>query len=132
MRQNPIELILLRGWTADLVVPIMIVDDRNRIIDVNRSAEDLLRVRRSDVVQRPLLELIGELDVRFADGRPLPEDVLVLSDSSAEPSHFALCFRDAHEIERSVHVTLVPVTGQEHQVGGAPLGTLIIFWEDGE
>lgn len=124
--QHPIELILARGFTANLATPAFLVDRDGNLIFFNEAAGALLGVRFEEVGAMGPEEWGGRFEPIDSDGRPLAleELPLTIALSQARPAHRPMRIRAITGDEHDIEVTAFPVLGNTGQQGA-----LAIFWE---
>jgi PAS domain-containing protein len=127
MRQEPIELILLKHWASYVAVPIWVTDVDGNLIYYNEPAEPILG-RRFDVAGEIPADRISQLFFTSdPDGRPVPnsELPLVVALTDHVPSHRVMRIEALDGSTRLIEVTALPIIGQ----AGRHLGAMATFWE---
>lgn len=127
MRQQPLEMILLRQLASYVAIPMWMMDEMGNLIYYNESAEGLLGVEFDDVGPIRTEDLVGKWQVTQLDGSDLPdhEFPVVIALSKRMPAHRAVRFQGMDGVWRAVEVTAIPIEGQ----GGRFHGILATFWE---
>jgi PAS domain-containing protein len=127
--QHPIELILARGFIANLATPAFLVDVEGSLVFYNDAAGELLGVRFEEAGEMGPQEWGTRFEPLDAEGRPIPVEDLPLSRAMAGyPKHARLQIRSARGDEREIEVSALPILGT-----GGQKGALAVFWsvEDG-
>jgi PAS domain-containing protein len=123
--QHPVELIMARGFMANLSTPAFLVDQRGVLVFYNEAAEDLLGLTFGEAGPMPAEEWTARFDPTGPDGRPVRAEELPLGIALLEgrPAHAPL--RITSGVGRAEHIqaTAFPVIGR-----GGQTGALAIFW----
>jgi PAS domain-containing protein len=124
--QHPVELIMARGFTANLVTPAFLVDGVGTLIYFNESAGELLGVHFEEAGAMAPEDWGGRFEPVSIEGRKLAVEDLPLSIALNEgrPAHSPLRIRAADGEERELEVSAFPIVGEDGQHGA-----MAIFWE---
>jgi PAS domain-containing protein len=124
--QHPVELIMARGFAANLITPAFLVDRAGTLIFFNEAAGGLLGVAFEEMGELAAEDWGSRFEPMDLDGAPLALEQLPLSIALAEerPVHGRLRIRSAKGQIRDIEATAFPVVG----VGGHA-GALAIFWD---
>lgn len=127
MRQEPIELILLKHWASYVAVPIWITDASGNLIYYNEPAEPILGLRFDDAGEIPANRISELFSVADPGGEPMSgsELPLALALSDHVPAHSVVRIEALDGSKRIIEVTAIPIVGQ----GGRHLGAMATFWE---
>jgi PAS domain-containing protein len=121
-----VELIMARGFSANLVTPAFLIDSAGNLIFYNEAAGELLGVRFEEAGAMAAEEWGTRFEPMGLDDEPLAVEELPLSIALAEerPVHSRLRIRSARGETRDIEVTAFPVLGVAGQAGA-----LAIFWD---
>jgi PAS domain-containing protein len=124
--QHPVELIMARGFTANLVTPAFLVDREGTLIFFNESAGELLGVSFEEAGPMAPEEWGGRFAPTTLDGEALALEELPLAValSDGRPAHSPMRIRGADGEVREIEVSAFPIVGESGQHGA-----LAIFWE---
>jgi PAS domain-containing protein len=127
-RQHPVELIMARGFAANLTTPAFLVDRDGVLVFYNEAAGEILGLTFEESGPMPAEEWGARFAPTGADGRPLEVAELPLSIALAEgrPAHAPMHITSAAGRAESIEVTAFPVIGQDGQSGA-----VAIFWSRG-
>jgi len=130
LRQEPIELILLRQLAEHLSIPIWVIDADGDMLFFNEAAESMLGIRADDVDQMPFAEWTTAFAPRDAAGNPESPESLppVIALRQGRPAHSTLQITTRDGVSRRIGVTAFPLTGGH----GETLGSVAMFWESSE
>ena len=129
MWPQSVEMILARQLASYLSMPIFLVDPAGDLLFYNPAAEQLLGMRFEETGQMNADEWSTVFDPIDTDGSPLPPDSLplMITLTKQKPAHRVLTIRGKDGVERTLHVTALPLTGTSNRFVGA----MAIFWERG-
>jgi PAS domain-containing protein len=129
MTQKDIELILLRQWASQLMMPIFLTGADGRLLFYNEPAEVLLGVRFDEAGEMPASRIARLFKTKNEDGSPMATEELPLMVALTErrPVHRVVRYEGLDGRARKVEVTAVPLTGH----GLRDLGAVVFFWEAG-
>jgi PAS domain-containing protein len=124
--QHPVELIMARGFTANLVTPAFLIDRDGTLIFFNESAGDLLGVSFEEAGPMAPEEWGGRFAPTSLDGRDLglEELPLTIALNEGRPAHSPMRIRAADGEVHEIEVSAFPIVGE-----GGQHGSLAIFWE---
>jgi PAS domain-containing protein len=123
--QHPVEIIMARGFMANLTTPAFLVDRDGVLVFFNEPAGELLGVQFEEAGPMPPEEWGGRFEPTDADGQPLPVEELPLAIAiGGRPAHRAMRIRSADGGSYDIEVTAFPVAGRSGQTGA-----LAIFWD---
>jgi PAS domain-containing protein len=124
--QHPVELIMARGFAANLATPAFLVDEQGALIFFNDAAAELLGVQFADAEDMLPEEWGGRFEPTTRDGRPLPLEELPLGVAlyQSRAAHSPMRIRSSHGEHYDIEVTAFPVIGRT-----GPRGAIAIFWE---
>lgn len=127
MRQEPIELILLKQWASYVTVPIWIADADGNLIYYNEPAEWVLGRPFDDAGEIPAEEIADLFLTTDTHGRRVAGRELALATALAEktPVHRVLRIQALDGSSRLIEVTAIPIMGQDGHLRGA----MATFWE---
>jgi PAS domain-containing protein len=127
--QHPVELIMARGFMANLSTPAFLVDQYGVLVFYNEAAEEILGLRFQEVGPLPA----DEWSMRFAPtgpgGAPIPVEELPLGIALLErrPAHAPLRITSADGTAEEIQATAFPVIGRS-----GLSGALAIFWRSAQ
>jgi PAS domain S-box-containing protein len=124
--QHPVELIMARGFTANLVTAAFLVDEAGTLIFFNEAAGDLLGISFEEAGPMSPEEWGGRFAPMSIEGRDLAVEDLPLSIAlnDGRPAHRRLRIRAADGEVRDIEVSAFPIVGES-----GPHGAMAIFWE---
>jgi PAS domain-containing protein len=123
--QHPVEIIMARGFMANLTTPAFLVDQDGVLVFFNEAAAELLGVQFEEAGPMPPEEWGGRFEPTGLDGRPLPLEELPLAIAlQGRPAYSAMRIRPAGGERCDIEVTAFPVAGRSGQTGA-----LAIFWD---
>jgi PAS domain-containing protein len=127
VEQHPVELIMARGFMANLSTPAFLVDRQGVLVFYNEAAEEILGLTFAEAGPMPADEWGARFKPTGAGGRPVPVEELPLGIALLEgrPAHSPLRITSAAGRTDDIHVTAFPVIGR-----GGQSGALAIFWRD--
>jgi PAS domain-containing protein len=125
VEQHPVELIMARGFMANLSTPAFLVDRRGVLVFYNEAAEQLLGLTFAEAGPMPADEWGARFEPTAPDGRPVCVEDLPLGVALLEgrPAHAPLRITSAAGHAEQIEVTAFPVIGR-----GGQSGALAIFW----
>jgi PAS domain-containing protein len=125
-QQHPVELIMARGFTANLATPAFLVDSDGALIFFNEAAGVLLGVPFEEAGAMSPEEWGGGFQPTTLDGQALAIDELPLAIAlqQARPAHLPMRIHSATGEDHDIEVSAFPVVGRAGQVGA-----IAIFWE---
>jgi PAS domain-containing protein len=123
--QHPVELIMARGFMANLSTPAFLVDQRGVLVFYNEAAEDLLGLTFGEAGPMPAEEWTARFEPTGPDGRPVAVEALPLGIALLEgrPAHAPLRITSGAGRAEQIQATAFPVIGR-----GGQSGALAIFW----
>jgi PAS domain-containing protein len=126
MRQQEIEVILMRQLASYLAMPVLLVDAEGNIVYYNEPAETLVGRRFDEAGAMPKEVWSTVFRIRDERGAPIPADALPLMIALRDrlPVHRRLQMTGLDGISRVIESTAFPLEGQ----GGRHLGAVAIFW----
>jgi PAS domain-containing protein len=123
--QHPVEIIMARGFVANLTTPAFLVDQDGVLVFFNEAAGELLGVQFEEAGPMAPEEWGGRFEPTRPDGQPLALEELPLAIAMAgRPAHSTMRIRPAGGDPRDIEVTAFPVAGRSGQTGA-----LAIFWD---
>jgi PAS domain-containing protein len=125
VEQHPVELIMARGFMANLSTPAFLVDRQGVLVFYNEAAEEILGLTFAEAGPMPAEEWRTRFDPAGPDGRPLRTEELPLGIALLEgrPAHAPLRITSAGGRAEQIQATAFPVIGR-----GGQTGALAIFW----
>jgi PAS domain-containing protein len=125
VEQHPVELIMARGFMANLSTPAFLVDRLGVLVFFNEAAEDILGLSFAEAGPMPADEWSARFDPTAPDGEPVPVEELPLGIALREgrPAHGPLRITSAAGRTEEIEATAFPVIGR-----GGQTGALAIFW----
>jgi PAS domain-containing protein len=125
VEQHPVELIMARGFMANLKTPAFLVDQQGALVFYNEAAEEILGLTFGEAGPMPAEEWGSRFEPTGPDGRPVPVAELPLGIAVLEgrPAHAPLRITSAAGRAETIEVTAFPVIGR-----GGQSGALAIFW----
>jgi PAS domain-containing protein len=125
-RPKNLILILAREFASKLAVPMLIVDDTDRVVFFNEAAEELLGTTFAEAAQLDYdgwLELMGAEDL---DGKPLGirEWPAALAIQAGRAVHTSMILTGHRRRRRTIDSTAFPLLGS-----AGPMGAVALFWE---
>jgi PAS domain-containing protein len=125
VEQHPVELIMARGFMANLSTPAFLVDQRGVLVFYNEAAEDLLGLTFGEAGPMPAEEWTARFEPTGPDGRPVRAEELPLGIALLEgrPAHAPLRITSGAGRAEQIQATAFPVIGR-----GGQTGALAIFW----
>jgi PAS domain-containing protein len=124
VEQQPLELILGRGFVSNLATPAFLVDEGGRLLFYNDAAGELLGVRFEEVGEMELEEWGTRFEPVGSGGEPIPVEELPLARAvRGEPAHSQMRITSAVGEVREIEVTALPILGT-----GGQKGALALFW----
>jgi PAS domain-containing protein len=125
VEQHPVELIMARGFMANLSTPAFLVDRRGVLVFYNEAAEGILGLTFQDVGPLPAEEWSSRFEPTGPGGAPIPVEELPLGVALIErrPAHAPLRITSADGGTEEIQATAFPVIGR-----GGLSGALAIFW----
>jgi PAS domain-containing protein len=125
VEQHPVELIMARGFMANLSTPAFLVDQQGVLVFYNEAAEGLLGLTFAEAGPMPAEEWGARFEPTSPDGRPVRVEELPLGIALLEgrPAHAPLRITSAGGRAEQIQVTAFPVIGR-----GGQSGALAIFW----
>jgi PAS domain-containing protein len=123
--QHPVELIMARGFMANLSTPAFLVDRLGVLVFYNEAAEEILGLRFEEAGPMPADEWGGRFEPTGPDGRAIPVEELPLGIAllKGRPAHAPLRITSADGRAEEIQATAFPVIGRAGQSGA-----LAIFW----
>jgi PAS domain-containing protein len=127
VEQHPVELIMARGFMANLSTPAFLVDRQGVLVFYNEAAEEILGLTFAEAGPMPAEEWGTRFDPAGPDGRPLRTEELPLGIALLEgrPAHAPLRITSAAGRAEQIQATAFPVIGR-----GGQSGALAIFWRE--
>ena len=124
--QHPVELIMARGFMANLSTPAFLVDRQGVLVFYNEAAEELLGLTFAEAGSMPAEEWTARFEPTGPDGRPVRVEELPLGIAllEARPAHAPLRITSGAGRAEQIQVTAFPVIGR-----GGQSGALAIFWK---
>jgi PAS domain-containing protein len=125
VEQHPVELIMARGFMANLSTPAFLVDQQGVLVFYNEAAEDLLGLTFGEAGPMPAEEWTARFEPTGPDGRPVRAEELPLGIALLEgrPAHAPLRITSGAGRAEQIQATAFPVIGR-----GGQTGALAIFW----
>jgi PAS domain-containing protein len=125
-KQHPVELIMARGFAANLATPAFLVDRSGTLIFFNEAAGRLLGVQFEEVGALGASEWGVRFEPATSDGRPLAVEELPLTIAleQVRPVHSPMRISSEHGDSRDIEVTAFPIVGATGHHGA-----IAIFWE---
>jgi PAS domain-containing protein len=127
-QQHPVEMIMARGFVANLTTPAFLVDGDGVLVFFNEAAGEILGLAFEEAGPMPPEVWGARFAPTGADGEALDPAELPLSIALGEgkPAHAPMRITSAAGRDEGIEVTAFPVIGQDGQSGA-----LAIFWGDG-
>ncbi len=124
-QQHPVELIMARGFAANLTTPAFLVDRDGVLVFYNEAAGEILGLAFEEAGPMPAEEWGARFAPTGPDGEALEVAELPLSRALGDgrPAHAPMRITSAAGREEGIEVTAFPVIGQDGQSGA-----LAIFW----
>ena len=124
IEQQPVELILARGFVANLATPGFLVDEEGTLVFYNDAAGQLLGIRFEEAGRMGPEEWGTRFEPVDAEGRAIPVADLPLSLAlRGQATHDRMRIRAATGEESEIEVTALPILGT-----GGQKGALALFW----
>jgi PAS domain-containing protein len=125
---HPVELIMARGFAANLTTPAFLVDRDGVLVFYNEAAGEILGLTFEEAGPMPPEDWGARFAPTTVDGRALDVAELPLSIAVADgrPAHAPMRITSAAGRAQGIEVTAFPVIGQDGQSGA-----LAIFWSRG-
>jgi PAS domain-containing protein len=125
---HPVEMIMARGFVANLTTPAFLVDRDGVLVFYNEAAGQILGLTFEEAGPMPSEEWGSRFAPTRPDGQPLDAAELPLSIalSDGRAAHAAMRITSASGRDEGIEVTAFPVIGQDGQSGA-----LAIFWSRG-
>jgi PAS domain-containing protein len=123
--QHPVELIMARGFMANLSTPAFLVDRLGVLVFYNPAAEEILGLSFQEVGPLPADEWAGRFQPTGPGGAPIPVEELPLGIALLEqrPAHAPLRITSAAGQAEEIQATAFPVIGRS-----GLSGAIAIFW----
>ncbi|HET8822231.1 MAG TPA: PAS domain-containing protein [Thermoleophilaceae bacterium] len=123
--QHPVELIMARGFMANLSTPAFLVDREGVLVFYNEAAEEILGLRFEEAGPMPAEEWVARFEPTGPDGESLRVEELPLGIALLEgrPAHAPLRVTSAAGGIEEIQATAFPVLGRAGQSGA-----IAIFW----
>jgi PAS domain-containing protein len=123
--QHPVELIMARGFAANLSTPAFLVDREGVLVFYNEAAEGILGLSFAEAGPMPAGEWADRFEPTGPDGQQIRQEELPLSVALLEgrPAHAPLRITSATGQAEEIQATAFPVIGR-----GGQSGALAIFW----
>jgi PAS domain-containing protein len=127
-QQHPVEMIMARGFAANLTTPAFLVDRDGVLVFYNEAAGEILGLTFEEAGPMPPEDWGTRFSPTGPDGRPLDAAELPLSIAlrDGRPAHAPMRITSAAGRAAGIEVTAFPVIGQDGQSGA-----LAIFWSGG-
>jgi PAS domain-containing protein len=125
---HPVEMIMARGFVANLTTPAFLVDREGVLVFFNEAAGQILGLTFEEAGPMPAEEWGSRFAPTGPDGRPLDAAKLPLSIALGDgrAAHAPMRITSAAGRAHGIEVTAFPVIGQYGQSGA-----LAIFWSGG-
>jgi PAS domain-containing protein len=128
-RTKHLVLILAREFASNLATPMLIGDDRGRLVFYNEAAEELIGSTFAESGEMPLDEFLASFAPRTRDSEePLPAESrpvgIAFDQRRAAHKQFRFTRRDG--VDRDVAVTAFPLFAHADEF----VGILAIFWRE--
>lgn len=125
---QPIEMILLRQWSAYQALPVWIMDVHGDLLYYNEPAEELLGLRYDEAGAIHANDLAARFETTNLDGTAIDTEKLpiVIALTQRHPAHAEMRIRTEQGSWRHLHITAFPVEG----LGERHLGAVAMFWEN--
>jgi PAS domain-containing protein len=124
--QHPVELIMARGFMANLATPAFLVDRKGVLVFYNEAAEEILGLRFEEAGPMPAEEWSARFEPTGPAGESIPVEELPLGIALLEgrPAHAPLRITSAAGGAEEIQATAFPVFGRAGQSGA-----IAIFWK---
>ena len=121
-------LILAREFASNLATPMLIADDRGRVVFYNDAAAELSGVAFSEVGEVPLDEWTGSFAPRSLESEPLPPErrPARMAFDRRSPAHERFRVTNRDGVVLDVSVTAFPLFAHADEF----VGIVVIFWSD--
>jgi PAS domain-containing protein len=125
IEQHPVELIMARGFMANLSTPAFLVDRQGVLVYYNEAAEEILGLTFAEAGPMPAEEWGTRFEPTGLDGQPIDVEELPLGIAllKGQPAHAPLRITSAAGRAEAIQATAFPVIGR-----GGQSGALAIFW----
>ena len=126
--QKSLPLILAREFAANVATPMVVMDERGRLVFFNEPAEQIFGQEHADVGELAPDEWTRLFDIRRLDGTSIElEDVPAgIAHAEQRPAHDTLAFTMTVDGTRhEIAVTAFPLLGRKEEL----LGVVTVFWE---
>jgi PAS domain-containing protein len=127
MRQQELEVILMRQLASRLAMPVFLVDARGNLLYFNEAAEPILGRPFTEAGDLKRDELYANFKPSDQDGAPLKqeENPLYIARTRRQPAHLRYWIHGLDGVPRQIEGTAFPLVGQSDR----DLGAVGIFWE---
>jgi PAS domain S-box-containing protein len=126
--QKSLPLILAREFAANLATPMVLMDQRGRLVFFNEPAEQIIGQTHAEVGELGPDEWGRLFKVEQIDGTPVEIEKTPAGVTLVEhrPAHDTLAFTTVDGIRHEIAVTAFPLLGREDEL----LGVVSVFWEN--
>jgi PAS domain S-box-containing protein len=126
--QKSLPLILAREFAANLATPMVLMDQRGRLVFFNEPAEQIIGQTHAEVGELGPDEWSRLFEVERIDGTPIAveESPAGRTLSERRPAHDTLAFTTVDGVRHEIAVTAFPLLGREEEL----LGVVSVFWEE--
>lgn len=127
-RPKHLALILAREFASNLATPMLIADDRGRLVFFNEAAEEVISATFAETGELPIDEWTASFAPRTPDSVPLPAEQrpvrIAFDQRRAAHQQFRITSRDG--VDRDVAVTAFPLFAHADEF----VGIVAIFWRE--
>lgn len=120
-------LILAREFASNIATPVIILDERGRLVFFNEPAERIIGQTQAEVGELAPDEWTQVFTIEGLDGSPVAYDELPVGIAHMEkrPAHGTHAFTTVDGIRHEIDVTAFPLLGRAEEL----LGVVAVFWE---
>ena len=125
--QKSLPLILAREFAANLATPMVLMDERGRMIFFNEPAEQIIGQTHAEVGELSPDEWWRLFSVERIDGTQVGFDEMPagIAHANRRPAHDTLAFTTVDGRRHEIAVTAFPLLGRDEEL----LGVVAVFWE---
>jgi PAS domain-containing protein len=127
-RQKNLVLILAREFASKLATPMLVMDERGKLVYYNEPAEIILGRSFAEAGELPAESWAETFNVTRLDGSPIPLEEMPggVALLKRREAHGALRITSLDGVPHRIEVTAFPLLDRED----SPVGTVTLFWED--
>ena len=126
-RQKNLVLILAREFASKLATPMLVTDDRAKLVYYNEPAEVMLGRPFAEAGELSAESWAETFDVSRLDGSPMPLEEMPggVALLQRREAHAAIRITSLDGAEHTIEVTAIPLLDREDH----PVGSVTLFWE---